>query len=110
MKGFQITFFTQQDRKHAGKQLAQWLLEFAKSHGVHGATMMSGSESFGSNGHFHSAHFFELADQPIAITMAVDESTSDRLFQALAQEGVSVFYVKSAVEFGVTGNSETAST
>ena len=106
MKGFQITFFTQQDRKHAGKQLAEWLLQFAQAHGARGATILAGSESFGRDGHFHSAHFFELADQPIEVTMAVDEQTADTLFDALTKEGVSVFYVKTAVEFGSIGTPE----
>lgn len=103
MKGFQITFFTQQDRKHAGKQLAEWLIQFAQAHGAKGGTITAGSESFGRDGRFHSAHFFELADQPIEVTMAVDEKTAESLFDALAKEGVSIFYVKTAVEFGSIG-------
>jgi len=104
MKGFQITFFTQQDRKHKGKQLAEWLLQAAKDHGAHGGTISAGSESFGRDGHFHSAHFIELADQPIAVTVAIDEATANSLFEDLEKEGVSVFYVKTPVEFGAIGS------
>lgn len=100
MKGFQITFFTQQNRKHRGRQLAEWLLEFAQSHGVHGGTIMAGSESYGQDGRFHSAHFFELADQPLEVIIAADEAATDKLFEALKQENISLFYVKTAVEFG----------
>jgi PII-like signaling protein len=103
MKGFQITFFTQQDRKYKGKPLAEWLLQAAKDHGALGGTITAGSESFGRDGHFHSAHFFELADQPIVVTMAVDEATAKSLFEDIEKEGVSVFYVKTAVEFGAIG-------
>lgn len=102
MKGFQITFFTEQNRKHGHQQLAEWLMDFARENGVTGATMTSGAESFGATGRMHSAHFFELADQPIAVTMAVDESTFNQLFNGLKKEKVSLFYVKSEVEFGST--------
>jgi PII-like signaling protein len=100
MNGFQITFFTQQNSKHKGRQLAEWLLDFARSCGVQGGTIIAGSESYGKDGHFHSAHFFELADQPLAVIMAADHATTERLFAGLKQEKVAVFYVKTAVEFG----------
>ena len=103
MNGFQITFFTQQNRKHKGQQLAEWLLDFARECGVQGGTIIAGSESYGKDGHFHSAHFFELADQPLAVIMAADQAATDRLFTGLQHEDVSVFYVKTAVEFGSLG-------
>ncbi|WP_075257364.1 DUF190 domain-containing protein [Herbaspirillum camelliae] len=104
MKGFQITFFTQQDRKHKGIPLAEWLLKFAQEHGAKGGTLTAGAEGFGRDGHVHSSHFFELADQPQELTLAMDEATCTSLFQALESEGVSVFYVKTAVEYGAIGS------
>lgn len=103
MNGFQITFFTQQNNKHKGHQLAEWLLDFARECGVQGGTIIAGSESYGKDGHFHSAHFFELADQPLAVIMAANQTATDRLFEGLKQEQISVFYVKTAVEFGSLG-------
>ena len=64
MKGYQITFFTQQDRQHKHKPLAEWLMLAARDIGVQGATIVSGGEGYGHHGRIHSAHFFELADQP----------------------------------------------
>jgi len=103
MKGFQITFFTEQSRKHKGKPLAEWLLEVAHQYGVKEATLTAGGEAYDSRGHFHSAHFFELADQPVQVRVAVDEAAADRLFAMLSQEDISVFYVKTPVEFGSVG-------
>jgi hypothetical protein len=51
----------------------------------------------------HSAHFFELADQPVEVVMAVTEDESARLFARLQAEGVHLFYVKAPVEFGEIG-------
>lgn len=104
MNGFQVTFFTQQNSKHKGRHLAEWLLDFARDCGVHGGTIIAGSESYSKDGHFHSAHFFELADQPLAVIIAADQPTTDRLFAGLKQEDVAVFYVKTAVEFGSLGD------
>jgi len=103
VNGFQLTFFTQQDRRHDGQPLAHWLLAFAKTQGALGGTLVPAGESFGHTGRFHSARFFELADQPVEVAIAVDAPTSDRLLAALAQEPIDLFYVKQAVEFGRVG-------
>jgi PII-like signaling protein len=106
MNGYQITFFTQQDRRHAGKLLADWLVHLAGEMDLRGATLIAGSEGMGRDRRFHSAHFFELADQPLTVLMAVTTEEADRLFQRLHAEGVDLFYVKTPVEFGSIGNPE----
>jgi PII-like signaling protein len=103
MKGYQITFFTQQDRRHHHRPLAEWLMLAARDLGVRGATIVAGSEGYGQHGRIHSAHFFELADQPQEVVIAASEVESERLFAFLKKEGVHLFYVKAAVEFGVLG-------
>jgi hypothetical protein len=85
MQGYQLTFFTEQNRKHGHQSICDWLLKFA--------------------GKFHSAGFFELADQPLAITVSVDEHACQRLMNALAEEDVDLSYVKIPVEFGRVGRS-----
>jgi len=47
MLGFQLTFFTQQDRRHHGVSLGQWLLEVAQGLGINGATLITAAEGFG---------------------------------------------------------------
>jgi len=103
MNGYQITFFTQQDRKHKGKPLGDWLVHLAKEMGLRGATLIAASEGVGHDGRFHSAHFFEQTDQPVAVILAVDEDESNRLFARLRAEGVHLFYVKTPIEFGILG-------
>lgn len=103
MKGYQITFFTQQDRRHKGKPLAEWLLFAARDLGMRGGTVVAASEGFGQHHRIHSAHFFELADQPQEVIMALSEDECERLFALLETEGVHLFYVKTPVDFGMTG-------
>jgi PII-like signaling protein len=103
MHGYQLTFFTQQDRTHRGHSLAQWLLQEARDIGINGATLIPAAEGFGHDRKIRSAHFFELADQPIEITMAVSEIDAERIFKRLKEESISIFYVKTPIEYGMTG-------
>ncbi|SDI44005.1 DUF190 domain-containing protein [Pseudomonas panipatensis] len=103
MNGFQLTFFTQQDRRHAGLPLAQWLLEEARRQKIRGATLVSASEGFGRSGRIHAAHFCELADQPQEVTMVVSAEEAERFFERLRAAQVQLFYVKTPIEFGVLG-------
>lgn len=104
MQGYQLTFFTQQDRKHRTLPLAHWLLEEARNIGISGATLITASEGFGHERKIRSAHFFDLADQPLEVTMAASEANADRLFARLKEEGVNIFYIKTPIEFGMTGD------
>jgi len=103
MTGYMLTFFTQQDRRHRGAPLADWLVRLAAELGLGGATLIPAGEGVGHGHHLHSARFFELADQPVSVVMAVTPEECDRLFARLQAEGVQIFYVKSAVEFGKLG-------
>jgi len=101
--GYQITFFTQQDVRHKGKPVGDWLVHLTQELGLPGATLFAGGEGFGHHHRVHSAHFFELADQPIEVVIAVTTEQCERLFERLRAEGVHLFYVKTAVQFGVLG-------
>jgi PII-like signaling protein len=104
MLGFQLTFFTQQDRNHRGRTLAKWLMEEARNIGIGGATLIPAAEGFGHDRKLRSAHFFELTDQPLEVTMAVSETDADRLFARLKEEDINIFYVKAPIEYGMTGD------
>jgi len=38
MQGYQLTFFTEQNRKHGHQSICDWLLKFAEQHGASGGT------------------------------------------------------------------------
>lgn len=103
MDGFQLTFFTYQDKRHKGKQLGEWLVQTAKDLGLRGATLVGAGEGFGHHKRLHSVHFFETADQPLEVVMVLTQDECDRLFARLQAENVHVFYVKTPVEFGTIG-------
>jgi uncharacterized protein len=104
MKGYQLTFFTIQDRRHGHQQLGDWLLNLAKSMQLRGATLTGAQEGIGASHRFHSARFLELTDQPIEVSMVVSEEESTRLFERLnAEPDLQLFYAKTPVEFGAIG-------
>ena len=106
MKGYQLTFFTQQNCHHRGKHVCDWLIDSARELGVRGGTVLAATEGFGHNGKMHSSHFFELADQPEEITMVVTEDEAERLLKRLLADQLHIFYVKIPVEFGTLGESD----
>lgn len=105
MNGFQITFFTHQGRKHGHHAIHDWLMHALLDHGIRGATLTMGEESFGHSGKLHSRFFVELADQPIEITAAMTEAQATALFAYLEAQQANLFYIKSPIEFGALGAS-----
>jgi uncharacterized protein len=106
MEGFQISFFTEQNRRHQGKPVGDWLLELAKEMKVYGATLRGATLGFGRSGRMHSAHFFDLADQPQEVVMSATAQQSESLFARLRAAGIRLSYVKFPVEFGTLGEPE----
>ena len=105
MKGYQLEFFMEQNKRHGSQPLYEWLLDLARAKGIAGATVFMGAMGFGHHSRMHSAHFFEFADQPVQVTMVVREQEANQLFDILVQENVQMFYVKMPVEFGSLGAS-----
>lgn len=103
MQGYLVIFITQQNRRYRGRMLGDWLVELAKEMGLRGATLSTGIEGFGHTGKLHSAHFFEFADQPTEVRMALTEEECSRLFTRLEQEDVALFYIKTPIELGFIG-------
>lgn len=102
MKGCFLVFFTQQNRKHEGLSVANWILEEAMRLGVRGATLFSGTEGFGHDGRLHTNNYFDLEDPPVQVAMALSYGECDQLLTRLDTTGMRVFYTKSEVDFGFT--------
>ncbi|MFM0336194.1 DUF190 domain-containing protein [Paraburkholderia fungorum] len=103
LKGYQITFYTEQNRRHGHQLVVEWLLSIAKHAGIHGATVVAAAEGVGHAGEHHAARFFELADQPQQVIFAVTEAEADALMEAVRQGGVPVFCTRCPIEFGMLG-------
>lgn len=106
MKGFQLTFFTEQSIQYQHLPLGEWLMEFAKREGVLGATLVSGTEGLDHLGHLHVAHFLSGADHPVMVTISTDEDGCGKLLDALAKESISLSYLKLPIEYGRVGRAK----
>ena len=105
MNGYQITFFTQQGRMHHEVPLAQWLLAEARQMGLRGATLSGALQGLGHDGQFHALTMFDESDQPIQVTMVVNEEERHRWLERLELENMELFFTSVPVEFGVIGQS-----
>lgn len=110
MYGYQITFFTQQDRIHDYVPLAQWLVDEAKKLGIRGATLSGAIQGLGHDGITYQINLFDLSDQPVQVTLVVNAEEAERLLNHLTQKLMQdVFYVLMPVEFGTIGNNHPVS-
>jgi PII-like signaling protein len=106
MNGYQLTFYTEQNRHHGHRTVCEWLLHEAKQLGIHGATVINCAEGTGHAGAHHAAHTLKLADQPLQVILAVTEDEAQRMLDTVKSERVHVFYTRSPIEFGVLGEKE----
>lgn len=98
--GYEVIFITPQNRRHDGKLVSKHVVDIAHDLGIGRMTKRLDSEGQGTSGHLHSAHFFELADQPIEIMFVVGRETGERLIEAVRSAGIHVFCIRKQVEFG----------
>jgi PII-like signaling protein len=100
MTGYQITFYTTLRRPLQGTHVKEWLIAVARELGIPGVTVFAGLEGYGHHRRLHSAHFFEVADEPIMIVMIMPASHKDQLMARLAEAQADIFHVIQQVEMG----------
>jgi PII-like signaling protein len=102
MTGTLLRFYVHENRRHGHVLLYDWLLEEAKRLGIRGGSAFRAIGGFGRHGIRHAEHFFELAgDVAVEVELAVSDDEAGRMLARVRAEGVSVFYVRIPVEFGV---------
>ncbi|MGI6637699.1 MAG: DUF190 domain-containing protein [Desulfobulbus sp.] len=104
MHGLKLTFYTQEDRRHQGKPLGQWLVHAARELGIGGATLICAAEGYGHEKKLRSTRFFELTGQPLEVSMALSTVEAERLFARIQEEGLNIFYTLTPIEYGMTAN------
>ncbi len=84
--------------------LAQWLLNESRRRGVRGATLNGSIEGVGRDGKTHTINMFDLSEHPVQVALVVNEEEARGFFAHLAQQKVQIFYMKTPVEFGTSGD------
>lgn len=103
MHGCFLKFYVAENRRHRHKLAYEWLLEEAKTFGLHGGSAFRAVAGFGRHGRLHEEHFFELAgDLPVEVGFVVTGEEADRFIAHLGAEGLNLFYLRVPVEAGFT--------
>lgn len=103
MKGSQLTVYANQSHRVEHVSVVDWLLHLIEKCDIHGATVIEVSEGIDAHGKLHAARFFELADQPVAVTVASSDTHIDDLLAHLKAANVRLFYTRLPVEYGELG-------
>jgi PII-like signaling protein len=97
-----LTFYVSEKQHHTGKLLYEWLLEEAKSHGIHGGSAFRAIAGYGRHGKMHEETFFELAGElAVKVEFILDDALADQLLERLRNQGMKIFYVRHKVQSGV---------
>lgn len=107
MQGSLLRFYMQENRKHRGILLYEWLLETAKKAGMHGGSAFRAIAGYGRHGVLHEQHFFELAgDLPVEVEFLLSDAEADALLELLRREKVRIVYARSRAELGMLEGGE----
>jgi PII-like signaling protein len=97
-----LNFYVSEKQHHKGRPLYEWLLEEAKSHGIHGGSAFRAMAGFGRHGKLHEDTFFELAGElAVKVEFILDDEVTERFISRVQAENLAIFYVRSAVQAGV---------
>lgn len=99
-----LRLFTEEDHKHKGRLVYEWLLETGRELGIPGGSAFRAIAGFGHHGRIHEDTFFELAGKlPVEVMFAASADQVNALLAKVSEEGLRLFYIRSAVETGTTG-------
>lgn len=103
MNGHFLKLYVEQNAKHDGKLIYEWLLEEAQALGIPGGSVFRAVAGYGRHGKLHEEHFFELAgDLPVVVEFFAEEVAITRLLERLQAEKISLFYVRLPAVAGIT--------
>ncbi len=100
-----LRLFTEEDHKHNGKLVYEWLLETGRKLGIPGGSAFRAFAGYGHHGRMHEDTFFELAGKlPVEVMFAARAEQVDALLAAVRAEGLHLFYIRTPAETGTTGS------
>jgi uncharacterized protein len=98
-----LSFYVSEKQHHAGMPLYEWLLEEAKSIGVHGGSAFRAIAGFGRHGKMHEETFFELAGElAVKVEFVIEDGLAAQMLEKVRSQGMKMFYVKQPVQSGET--------
>lgn len=99
MKGLELIFMAPRSRRHTGMPVLDAVAKLARSHGIERMTRRMDSEGTGADDHSHSAHFFELTDEPEELMFVLDSGKADTLVRAVEEQDMYVFCLRRSIDY-----------
>jgi PII-like signaling protein len=104
MQGQSLRFYLQENQRHEGRLLYEWLLDAARGNGIRGGCAFKAMAGYGRHHRLHEARFFELAgEQTVLVEFIVDAQEAGTLLALAESTGLPLFWTRQWVEFGVLG-------
>ncbi|GAB3671385.1 DUF190 domain-containing protein [Salinisphaera aquimarina] len=104
MKGFEVIFMAPRSRRHDGTPVLDAIVDIAREHDITRMTRRVNAEGTGAGGHCHSAHFFELADEPEELMFVLDGGDADALIRAVEAKEMHVFCLRRQIDYWQFGD------
>ena len=98
-QGWELIFMAPRSRRHAGEPVLDAVVGLAAAQGLTHYTRRTDTEGAGAGGRVHSAHFFDLADEPEELTFVATEPQAAALLAAVERAGLQVFALRRLVEY-----------
>jgi PII-like signaling protein len=97
-----LSFYISEKQHHSDMPLYEWLLEEARTTGIHGGSAFRSIAGFGRHGRMHEDTFFELAGElAVKVEFVLDDELADQLIEKVRQLNMEVYYLKQRVEDGI---------
>jgi PII-like signaling protein len=94
-----LSFYINEKQHHDGMPLYEWLLEEARSLGVHGGSAFRAIAGFGRHGRMHEETFFELAGElAVKVEFVLEEAQAEKLLALVRDHGLTLFSVRQTVQ------------
>lgn len=104
MNGLYLKFIVQENLRHKGHLVHEWLVDVAIELGLPGCSVFRSIAGYGHHGQRHEQAFIELQGTlPIEVVFALPEEDAARLLQRITDEKLTLFYIQMPVEYGSTG-------
>ena len=102
MQGSFIRFYVDEQQRHRGVQLWEWLLKEANRLGVRGGSAFRAIGGFGRRHAVHEERFFELAGSVgIDVEFIATDAEIDQLIELVCKEKIRAFYARVPAQFGI---------
>jgi uncharacterized protein len=103
MNGVYLKFYLQENLRHEGRLVHEWLVDVALELGLPGCSVFRSIGGYGHHQRRHEQAFIELQGTlPVEVVFALAEDEAESLLQRISAEGLGLFYVRMPVEFGFT--------